>query len=129
MSQDTTESDRIVAKTNPATVNGELLAANASLPVLRDSRIAVPNDVSCVSTTKNHNTKKHSNMDLNAYILAMAIAGVPRHQKNRQTVPEPEFKPFDLRYLRGLPACKHHSTRRIGRQGKAQNNVSETLPV
>ena len=104
MSQDTTESDRIVAKTNPATVNGELPAANASLPVLRDSRIAVPNGVSCVLTSKNHNWEKHSTMDLNAYILAMAIAGVPRRQKNRQTVPEPEFKPFDLRYLRGLPA-------------------------
>jgi hypothetical protein len=34
-------------------------------------------------------------MDLNAYVWAMAIAGAPRQQKNRQTVPEPEFKPFD----------------------------------
>jgi hypothetical protein len=28
---------------------------------------------------------------------------VPTHKKNQQTVPEPELKPFDLRYLRGLP--------------------------
>jgi hypothetical protein len=65
-------------------------------------------------------------MDLYAYVWAMAIAGVPRHQKNRQTVPEPEFKPFDLRYLRGLPVNTSRP-RHIGRQGKAQNNVSEAL--
>jgi hypothetical protein len=70
-------------------------------------------------------------MDLNAYVLAIAMAGVPRHQKNRQTVPEPEFKPFDLRYLRGLPA-KTSQPRHISRRGKTQNNVSEApaiLPV
>ena len=67
-------------------------------------------------------------MDLNAYVLAMAIAGVPRYQKNRQTVPEPEFKPFDLRYLRGLP-MNTAQPRHIGRQGEAQNNVSEALPT
>jgi hypothetical protein len=67
-------------------------------------------------------------MDLYAYVWAMAIAGVPRHQKNRQTVPEPEFKPFDLRYLRGLPVNTSRP-RHIGRQGKAQTNVSEALPA
>jgi hypothetical protein len=69
-------------------------------------------------------------MDLNAYIFAMAlaIAGAPRHRKKRQTVPEPEFKPFDLRYLRGLPV-NTNQPRLIGRQGKAQNNVSEALPA
>jgi len=87
----------------------------------------VPNGVSCVPPTKNHYTKRNNkNMDPNAYVLAMAIAGVPRHQKNRQTVPEPEFKPFDLRYLRGLPA-NTSQPRHIGRQGKTQNNVSEAL--
>ena len=65
-------------------------------------------------------------MDLNAYVLAMAIAGAPRHQKSRQIVPATEFKPLDLRYFRGL----HVNTtqpRHIGRQGKAQNNLSEAL--
>jgi hypothetical protein len=65
-------------------------------------------------------------MDLTAYVLAMALAGVSRHQKNRQTVPEPEFKPFDLRYLRGLPVNTSRP-RYIGSQGKAHNNVSEAL--
>jgi hypothetical protein len=35
-------------------------------------------------------------MDLHSYVLVMALAGGPRHQQNRQTIPEPEFKPFDL---------------------------------
>jgi len=74
-------------------MNGEPRAADA-LPVLRDSRIAVPDGVSCVPSSKKPlYEKKHKNMDLNAYVLAMAIAGVPRHKKNRRTVPEPEFKP------------------------------------
>ena len=30
-------------------------------------------------------------MDLNAYVLAMAIGPAPKHQRNRQTIPEPEF--------------------------------------
>jgi hypothetical protein len=67
-------------------------------------------------------------MDLNAYVLAMAIAGVPTHKKNQQTVPEPELKPFDLRYLRDLPA-NTNQPRHIGRQKKTQNNVSEALPA
>ena len=67
-------------------------------------------------------------MDLNAYVLAMAITCVPRHQRNRQTVPEPEFKPFDLRYLSDL-AVNVSQPRHIGRQRKAQKNVSEALPA
>lgn len=67
-------------------------------------------------------------MDLNAYVLAMAIVAVPRHQKNRQTLAEPEFKPFDLRYLRDLPV-NNSQPRHISRRGKAQNNVSEALPA
>ena len=67
-------------------------------------------------------------MDLNAYVLAMAISDAPRHQRNRQTVPEPEFTPFDLRYLRDLPV-NTSQPRQTGRQGKAQNNVSEALPA
>ena len=67
-------------------------------------------------------------MDLNAYVLAMAIIDAPRHQRNRQTVPEPEFTPFDLRYLRDL-FVNTSQPRQIGRQGKAQNNVSEALPA
>jgi len=67
-------------------------------------------------------------MDLNAYVLAMAIVAAPRHQRNRQTVSEPELAPFNLRYLRDLPV-NSSQPRHIGRQGKAQNNVSEALPA
>ena len=65
-------------------------------------------------------------MDLNAYVLAMAIVGAPRHRKNRQTVFETEFKPSDLRYFRGLPV-NTTQPQHIGRQGNAQNNLSEAL--
>jgi hypothetical protein len=65
-------------------------------------------------------------MDLNTYVLAMAIVDAPRHQRKRQTVPEPEFNPFDLRYLRDLPV-NTSQPRHIGRQGKPQNNASEAL--
>ena len=59
MGQDMTESDRVVAKTNPGTVkvNRE---QRTRYPVLRDSRIAVPNGVSCVPPTKNHYTKRNT---------------------------------------------------------------------
>ena len=70
--------------------------------------------------------KETQNMDLNAYVLAMAIVAAPRHQKNRQTVPEPEFKPFDLRYLGSLP-MNTSQPRHIGRKGRRQNNESEAL--
>jgi hypothetical protein len=53
MGQDMTDSDRVVAQANPGTVNGEPRnSVNAALPVLRDSRIAVPYGVSCVPPTK-----------------------------------------------------------------------------
>jgi hypothetical protein len=42
-------------------------------------------------------------MDLNAYVLAMALTGVARYQKDQEVVPEPKFESFDLRYLRNLP--------------------------
>jgi hypothetical protein len=84
--------------------------------------------VACRPRKNQQHEKKHKNMDLNAYVLAMAVAGAPRHQKNRQTVPEPEFKPFDLRYLRGLPV-NSSQTRHLGRERKAENNVSEALPA
>lgn len=67
-------------------------------------------------------------MDLNAYVLAMAVTGVPRHQEDRQAVPEPEFKPFDLRYLRSLPV-NSNQPRRTGRAGESQSDVSEALPA
>lgn len=67
-------------------------------------------------------------MDLNAYVLAMAIAAAPRHRRNRQAVPEPEFTPFDFRYLRALPV-NTSQPRHIGCQRKPRNNVSEALPA
>ena len=72
--------------------------------------------------------KKPKNMDLNAYVLAMAIVSLPRHKKHRQAVPEPEFERFDLRDLRGLSA-NTSQPRRSCRQGKTRNNVSEALPA
>ena len=77
----------------------------------------------------NHYTKRNTkNMDLNAYVLAMAIVSVPRHKKNRQAVPEPEFEPFDIRDLRGLSA-NTSQPRQSCHQGKTHNNVSEALPA
>jgi hypothetical protein len=67
-------------------------------------------------------------MDLNAYVLAVAIATAPRHQRNQQMVPESEFTPFDLSYLRDL-LVNSSQPRHISRQEKAQNNVSEALPA
>ena len=97
-------------------------------PVPRDSRIALSNSVRSVLSTETNNTKKHKNMDLNAYVLAMAIVSVPRHKKNRQAVPEPEFEPFDIRDLRGLSA-NTSQPRQSCHQGKTHNNVSEALPA
>ena len=65
-------------------------------------------------------------MDLNAYVLAMAIAGAPRQLNTRLTVPKPEFRPLHLRYFSGLPV-NATQPRHIGRQGKAQNNLSEAI--
>ena len=67
-------------------------------------------------------------MDLNAYVLAMAIATAPIHQRNRQTAPEPQFTPFNLRYLRDLPV-NSSQPRHISCEGKVRNNVSEALPA
>ena len=67
-------------------------------------------------------------MDLNAYVLAMAIGPAPKHQRNRQTIPEPEFTPFDFRYLRDL-SVNTSQPRHIGHQRKPRNNVSEALPA
>jgi hypothetical protein len=67
-------------------------------------------------------------MDLNAYVLAMAIAAAARNRRNHQRVHEPEFHPFDLRYLSNLPV-NVSQPRHIGRQGKAHKNVSEALPA
>jgi hypothetical protein len=67
-------------------------------------------------------------MDLNAYVLAMALVDVTRQQRNRQTVPEPEFAPFDLRYLWDL-SVNTSQPRHISRQGKTQKYVSEALPT
>jgi hypothetical protein len=61
-------------------------------------------------------------MDLNAYVLAMAIASVPRHKKNRQTIPEPEFKPFDLGTSRaGLRTPARHNTVVARERGRTMN--------
>jgi hypothetical protein len=67
-------------------------------------------------------------MDLNPYVLAMAVTGVARYHEERQAVPEPEFKPFDLRYLGNLPV-NSNQPRPIGRHGKSQRDVSEALPA
>ena len=36
-----------------------------------------------------------NHMNLNAYVLAMAITGKFKYREEPQVVPEPEFKPFD----------------------------------
>ena len=67
-------------------------------------------------------------MDLNAYVLAMALAGVARYQKDQEVVPEPKFESFDLRYLRNLPV-NSNQPRRTGRNGQSPRDVSEALPA
>jgi hypothetical protein len=67
-------------------------------------------------------------MDLNAYVLVMAIVAARRDERNRQTVSEPEFAPFDFRYLRDLPV-NSSQPRHIGWQRKPRNNVSKALPA
>ena len=67
-------------------------------------------------------------MDLNAYVLAMAIVATPGHRRKQRIVPESEFTSFNLRYLRDLPV-NSSQPRHIRRQGKAQNNVSEAIPA
>jgi hypothetical protein len=67
-------------------------------------------------------------MELNAYVLAMAITGVARLQEDRQAVSEPEFKPLDLGYLRNL-AVDSNQPRSSDRNGKSQSDISEALPA
>jgi hypothetical protein len=67
-------------------------------------------------------------MDLNAYTLAMALTGVVRYLKDPEVVPEPKFEPFDLRYLRNLPASSNQP-RHTGRNGQSQRDVPEALPA
>ena len=67
-------------------------------------------------------------MDLNTYVLAMAIVAAARQQRSRQAVADPEFIPFDFRYLKN-PPVNSSQPRQIGRQRKAHNNVSEALPA
>ena len=66
-------------------------------------------------------------MNLNAYVLAMAITG-KFNREEPQVVPEPEFKPFDLRYLRSLPVSSNQP-RRTGRDGQSPRDVPEALPA
>ena len=67
-------------------------------------------------------------MNLNAYVLAMALAGKIPYREEPQVVPEPEFKPFDLRYLRTLPVSSNQP-RRTGRDAQSQRDVPEALPA
>ena len=65
-------------------------------------------------------------MDLTDYVLARALTGVARDQKEREVVPEPKFESFDLRYLRDLPASSNQP-RRIGHNGESQRAVYEAI--
>ena len=69
-----------------------------------------------------------NNMNLNAYVLAMAITGKFKYREDPQVVPEPEFKPFDLQYLRGLPVSSNQP-RRTSRDAQSQRDVPEALPA
>jgi hypothetical protein len=67
-------------------------------------------------------------MDLNAYVLAMAIVTLARHYRNRHTVSDSELTPLDLRCLKDLH-LNSSEPRKIGREGKAHRNVSAALPA
>jgi hypothetical protein len=62
-------------------------------------------------------------MELNAYVFAMTLTGVTRYHEDRQVVPEPEFKPFDLRYLRSLPV-NANQPRGTARDGEPRRDLS-----
>lgn len=65
-------------------------------------------------------------MDLTDYVLASALTGVARYQKDWEVVPEPKFESFDFRYLRDLPVSSNQP-RRIGRNGQSQRDVYEAI--
>ena len=67
-------------------------------------------------------------MDLNAYVLAMAIVAAARHRKNQHTVPEPGLTPFDLTELTA-PYVNINQPRHSSHNGKTWNNVSEAVPA
>ena len=75
---------------------------------------------------KNQTRKNH--MNLNTYVLAMAITGKFPYREEPQVVPETEFKPFDLRYLRSL-AVNSDQPRRTSRDAQSQRDVPEALPA
>ena len=69
-----------------------------------------------------------NHMNLNAYVLAMALTGKVTFREEPQIVPEPEFKPFDLRYLRSLPVSSNQP-RRTSRDAQSQRDAPEALPA
>ena len=67
-------------------------------------------------------------MDLNAFVLAMAIVTLPRQHRSRHTVSDWELTPLDLRCFKDLH-LNSSEPRQIGCEGKANDSVSEPLPA
>jgi hypothetical protein len=80
-----------------------------------------------VATEQKKQTRMN-HMNLNAYVLAMAITGKFTFREEPPAVPEPEFEPFDLRYLGGLPLSSNQP-RRTSRDAQSQRDVPEALPA
>ena len=66
-------------------------------------------------------------MDPNIYLNAIVFYRLAQRDQNK-TVPEPEFRRFDLTYLAGAPGKRDHS-QDTSRPGVARHNVSDALPA
>jgi hypothetical protein len=74
---------------------------------------------------REHERKK--SMDINAYVFAMPLTGMARYFEKQRAVPEPEFKPFDLRHLRS-PSVNSSQQRPVSRRnGEFRPDVFEAL--
>jgi hypothetical protein len=67
-------------------------------------------------------------MDPNIYLNAIVFYGLAQRDQKQKSVPEPEFRRFDLTYLAGAPGKRDHS-QDTSRPGVARHNVSDALPA
>jgi hypothetical protein len=65
-------------------------------------------------------------MDPNIYLNAIVFCRLAQRDQKQQSVPEPEFRRFDLTYLTGAPGKRDHS-QKASRSGVTQHNVPDAL--
>ena len=67
-------------------------------------------------------------MNPNIYLNAIVFYRLAQRDQKQKTVPEPEFRRFDLTYLTGAPAKRDHS-QNTSRTGEARHDLSDALPA